>query len=180
MRARHMGFGLALTLMAATALQGYAATREETCAQLFRAYDRAVLLGSSAGQLEDSLVGRNVEPRAQRLIEVGCITRERDLAGIEALRGDLAADLSANPASASGAPIARTWLHVGIVPGIATELQVRGLFGALDIGVRGIGAPTLGRRIFVGPFTTAGGLAEATEIARRAGFVAPYPRRFGT
>ena len=57
-------------------------------------------------------------------------------------------------------------------------MQARQYFGGLGLRVRSIGAPGLGRRIYVGPFATEGGLAEATEIARRGGFVAPYPARF--
>ncbi len=167
-----------VAMVAATcaAPSGGAAASAEVCTRLFRHFDRDVLMFSSPGQTEDLLLSRNAQGSAQRLMEVGCVTREGDLAPLDALARELRGTLTGE----TGAPIPRIWLHVGIVPGIATEVQVRGFFADVGLRARGIGAPTLGRRIYVGPFVTEGGLAEAAEVARRAGFVAPYPRRFGT
>lgn len=164
----------ASTLIAAPA--SAAAPTEEVCTRLFQRFDRDILMFSSPGQTEDLLLSRNAQGSAQRLMEVGCVTREADLAPLDALARELRGTLTGE----SGAPIERIWLHVGIVPGISSEVALRGFFADIGLRARGIGAPTLGRRIYVGPFVTEGGLAEAAAIARRAGFVAPYPRRFGT
>ncbi len=33
---------------------------------------------------------------------------------------------------------------------------------------------TLGRRLFIGPFTSQGAVDQALEVARQAGFIAPH------
>jgi hypothetical protein len=173
---RLIGAGAALAALVgcASAASGPEA-RREVCERQFRAYDTAVRMFSGGGFDENLTLDPNVAREAQRLIEEDCLTRDRDLAGIYTMD---ALPVRAAPAG-SGARIDPIWLHVGIVPGVVTEIQARTFFGELGYQVRGIGAPMLGRRIFVGPFDTEGALAEAASIAAKAGFVAPYPRRFG-
>ena len=47
-------------------------------------------------------------------------------------------------------------------------------FRGLGYRSRGVGAPTLGRRLFIGPFTSQGALDQALDVARQAGFIAPH------
>ena len=65
-----------------------------------------------------------------------------------------------------------------VLPPAIEQTAQRARQGGVGLPVRSRGAPGLGRRIFIGPFDTEGGLAEGMEVARRAGFVAPYVRRF--
>jgi hypothetical protein len=145
------------------------------CTQRFSDYDRAVLFfGSSGAQQEHPRVAPAIDRSIQRLRAGDCLTGWDEIAGLpqlgDALRGTLQGE--------HGPAIRPTTLQVGVVLGISSEVQARQFFAGLGYRVRSQGAPYLGRRIYVGPFTTAGGLAEATELATRAGFVAPYPRRF--
>jgi hypothetical protein len=68
-------------------------------------------------------------------------------------------------------------VHLGIVTGIGDEAFVTRHFRGLGYRSRGIGAEGLGRRIYIGPFTSQGALDQALTVAREAGFVAPYPAR---
>ena len=97
---------------------------------------------------------------------------------------DRAADLDGMPAlaqrlapfaiAAGGAAIRPTTVELGIVTGIYDEGRVTVFFRGLGYRSRGVGAPTLGRRLFIGPFTSQGALDQALEVARQAGFIAPH------
>ena len=108
--------------------------------------------------------------RDRLLRQQGCLTRSSDLDGMEALFARLSPHVITN----SGAPIRATAVHVGIVMSIPDEARATRFFRGLGYRSRGIGAPGLGRRIYIGPFTSQGALDEALEIAREAGFISPY------
>ena len=55
-----------------------------------------------------------------------------------------------------------------------TRRGLTAFFRGLGYRSRGIGAQTLGRRLFIGPFTSQGALDQALEVARKAGFIAPH------
>ena len=76
--------------------------------------------------------------------------------------------------TAGGAAIRPTTVELGIVTGIYDEGRVTVFFRGLGYRSRGSGAPTLGRRLFIGPFTSQGALDQALEVARQAGFIAPH------
>ena len=65
-------------------------------------------------------------------------------------------------------------MDLGIVTGIWDEGRVTAFFRGLGYRSRGVGAPTLGRRLFIGPFTSQGALDQALDVARQAGFIAPH------
>jgi hypothetical protein len=159
--------GLAL-LLAAPALAA-----QPGCARLFATYDRAVHDFSYSGWGERPLAPA-ISRAVQRLRQQGCVTGWDDVSLLPSLGVEIADSLQGE----HGAPIRPTTLQVGIVEGIGLELDARRFFGELGYRVRSQGAPWLGRRIYLGPFTTEGGLAEAAAVAERSGFVAPYPRRF--
>ncbi|MBA3323862.1 MAG: hypothetical protein H0T41_00790 [Rhodobacteraceae bacterium] len=161
-----------LTLAACAAPPGGAAT--PGCVRLLQNYDLAERNFGNSSSLRELALPSAIERTAQLARQAGCITRAGDLDRLDAQRDAFAATLQGE----RGAPIPRTWLQVGVVAGVASEVQARNFFGGLGFTVRSRGAPGLGRRIFIGLFTTEGGLAEATDLALRAGFVAPYVRRF--
>ncbi len=145
------------------------------CARLFRDYDVALRTSGGGFGRPDLVLPTRVSRTAQRVRLGGCLTDfGEDQRALAALGPDLAAGLRGE----SGAPIRPVTLQLGIVPSYFNEFEARRFFGGLGYRVRSRGAPGLGRRIGLGPFTTAGGLAEAAEAARRAGFPAPYVWRF--
>ena len=68
-----------------------------------------------------------------------------------------------------------TAVHVGIVMSMYDEGRATQFFRGLGYRSRGVGAPDgLGRRLYIGPFTSQGALDEALSIAREAGFISPF------
>lgn len=141
----------------------------EVCAGLFRDYDvRSRIERTDAddarpgGMRSDSGLRRI----AMELNRRDCLTRPDDLAGLEAA--------PAGGIAESGAPLGRPIVvHAGAVTG-GSERAVA-FFEARGLRATSLGAPMLGRRVYVGPATTQGGLVELVLLAREAGFVAPYP-----
>ncbi len=153
---------------------GPALAASPRCAAHFRDYDRAVLFFSNSGWSNNPNPASAIDRSVQRLRQGDCLTGWDEIARVQLLGEELRGTLRGE----SGAPIKPTTLQVGIVLGINSEIQARQFFANLGYRVRSQGAPFVGRRIYIGPFTTEGGLAEAVEVALRAGFVVPYPRRF--
>lgn len=163
--------------VAATAAPAPAAAPgvDQTCVNRFRAYDRSITEFSNSGWGEGQpMMAASTSRAIQRLRQADCLTDWDDLAIMPTVQQELQGRLEGE----HGAPIRATSLLVGVVQGYSGELQARQFFSALGYRVRSQGAPFLGRRIFIGPFATEGGLAEATAVALRAGFVAPYPKFF--
>lgn len=145
-----------------------------TCERRLQEYDRATLFFSNGGWGRRQALSPEIQRTSQAARQAGCVTGVDVTDGLASqlpgIRGTLRGE--------QGAPIERTWLQVGVVGGISAEVQSRDFFSGLGFSVRSRGAPGLGRRIFIGPFATDGGLAEAIEVSRRVGFIAPFPRRF--
>lgn len=145
------------------------------CLAAFEAYDRAVWLYPSnkfgSDDAPATMVPAPVSRPAQALVTQGCLTSSADLAGMPAL----AARLAGHRVVDSGAAIRPTALHLGIVTGIGDEQESTWFFRGLGYRSRGVGAPTLGRRLYIGPFVSQGALDEAIAIAKEAGFIAPFP-----
>ena len=57
---------------------------------------------------------------------------------------------------------------------IYDEGRATQFFRGLGYRSRGVGALGLGRRLYIGPFTSQGALDQALTIAREAGFISPY------
>lgn len=104
------------------------------------------------------------------LRSAGCLTDGDDLAPM--------AGIGPEPVRDGGAPIPPTALHAGVVTSTADEALALGFFEARGVRARSVGAPGLGRRIYLGPFATQGALDGARDLAARAGFAAPYPAVF--
>ncbi len=139
------------------------------CAALFRQYDvtsqfeRTDADDSRPGDLRSDSGLRRL---AQELTRRDCLTRPDDLAGLEAA--------PARAVVESGAPLPRPLVvHAGAVTG-GSDAAVA-FFTERGLQATSIGAPLLGRRVYVGPATTQGGLLDLILLATEAGFVAPYP-----
>ena len=115
---------------------------------------------------------------SEALISNDCLTRSADLDGLPALYARLQPFLIEN----GGPAIRPVPVHLGIVTGISDEALVTRYFRGLGYRSRGIGAEGLGRRIYIGPFTTQGAADQALAVAREAGFIAPvaWSRRLTT
>ena len=109
----------------------------------------------------------------QQLRQEGCLTLSSDIDGMPALL----ARLSPHRITDGGAPIDATAVHVGIVMSIYDEGRATQFFRGLGYRSRGVGALGLGRRLYIGPFTSQGALDDALTIAREAGFISPYPAK---
>lgn len=170
-----MRHAIALLLALVTAAGACAASRAPdptVCASLYARYDSIVRNYGMSGFDEDLTIPQPRE--ASRLLAPlrmnDCLTSPEDLDGLEAL----AVRVAPYTIIDSGAPIRATPVHLGILTSAFDEPRVTRFFRGLGYRSRGIGAEGLGRRIYIGPFTTQGALDQALALAREAGFVAPY------
>lgn len=137
------------------------------CADLFRQFDAIEAgLSTPTGRRDNYSVPPELVVPARRLRSGGCITLTADLTALDAPAPTTFAE--------SGPQIPATSLHAGVVTNMNDDARVRAWFGAAGVPVRTIGSSALGRRVYLGPFATRGGLESATELARSAGFPAPY------
>jgi hypothetical protein len=144
------------------------------CLQLFEAYDNAVWLYPDNSWADDRpLLRGDVSRAAQRLRMGNCLTSSADLDGMQAL----AQRLRPYVITDSGPAIRPTTVGLGIVTGLYDEARTTAFFRGLGYRSRGVGAQTLGRRLFIGPFTSQGALDQALAVAREAGFISPHVAR---
>ena len=147
----------------------------EVCAVAFARYDTAARVYGSAsfdgfGLVPPSALSRYIGA----LRSNDCLTSSADLDAMDAL----AVRLAPYTIDRSGPAIRAVPVHLGIVTSITDEARVTRFFRGLGYRSRGVGASGLGRRIYIGPFTTQGGLDQALAVAREAGFIAPYPATY--
>lgn len=180
MRLRPLMAALALLALAGCAAPPAGPSRAgdpAVCLELFKRYDTATWLypESWIGEDDDTpaALSGSVDRAGRLLLLNGCLTRSEDLDGMP----ELAARLSPHTIESSGPAIRPVPVHVGIVTSIADEARATRFFRGLGYRSRGVGAEGLGRRIYIGPFTSQGALEEAMSIAREAGFIAPFPPR---
>jgi hypothetical protein len=111
-----------------------------------------------------------VEAQGARLREAGCLTNPPSSPVWTAPRKRSVVE--------SGPAIRPIALHAGAVLSMEDDARVRSFFEARGVRARSVGDPMLGRRIYLGPFATRGGLDSAAALARSIGFIAPYPAFF--
>ncbi|PZQ49646.1 MAG: hypothetical protein DI556_09230 [Rhodovulum sulfidophilum] len=144
------------------------------CPPRFQMYETA----TRAFGAPDNQRRRTTSPQVQsaaRWLRMGdCLTFTAQLAPMATL-GPGAGAQARTPA---GPTIPPTYLHVGIVTSSEDEARAKAFFAEQGLAARGLGAAFLGRRIYVGPFTTAGALEAGIGLARQAGFAYPYPTNF--
>ena len=144
------------------------------CPGLFEIYEAASRMTGAMGNQPRMTTSSQVR-EAARLLRMGdCLTFTDQLAPMATLGAEAGARARVN----SGPSIPPTSVHIGIVTSMADEARVIDFFAARGLRARGLGAPYLGRRIYVGPFATAGALEGAMTLARDAGFAYPYPSDF--
>lgn len=143
------------------------------CEFTFRQLDRELRF-SPSGQysvVDDRLVLR---PQFSRLsvqaLQAGCLTFTDDIADLDGLRQQA---LAGRPLDVSAA-IDPVPVHVGVVQSLVDEVLVLSFYRALGYRARSFGVDGFGRRVYVGPLGTEGQVEEVIDLARRAGFVAPY------
>jgi hypothetical protein len=148
----------------------------ERCEALFLRYDSAARVYQGSWFDEDGTILHpgQLARASQALISNDCLTRASDLDGLPAL----AARLEPYAIADSGKEIRPVPVHLGIVTGISDEAFVTRYFRGLGYRSRGVGAEGLGRRIYIGPFSTQGAADQALAVAREAGFIAPYVARY--
>jgi hypothetical protein len=173
MRARAIGLALLLAFAGCGVVPEQSSDRG-VCVATFRDYDRARQFNPDP--TFDRRTGRYrwdawVERLRLLLIQNDCLTRPRDMAGIDAA--------AVAPVAEGGAPLGRpVAVHVGTFTDEATAAAAVALFRAAGLRATSVGDQGLGRRVFAGPVATEGGLAATVDLATRAGFVAPYPSEF--
>ncbi len=144
------------------------------CRALFESYDQAVKLFPhySLGPDDRSQQNATVSRAANRLIAAGCLTTGRDIGGIDAL----GMTLGPREPVDSGPAIPPTAVHVGILTGgFIDASRAVAFFSSQGYDTRTIGAEKLGRRLYIGPVRTEGGLDQAIALAAEAGFPSAYP-----
>jgi hypothetical protein len=160
-------------LAAACTSQSRPARDPAVCQAIFEAYDAAAwAYPDNALRDDDSqiIVGPALSRRIQQLRTNGCLTLSRDLDGMP----ELAARLAPYTITDSGPAIPQTVVHLGVVLSIYDEGRTTQFFRGLGYRSRGIGAAALGRRLYIGPFTSQGAVDQALETAREAGFISPF------
>jgi hypothetical protein len=166
---------LTLVLVLA-ALAGAAAAQPRDpalCAALFRDYDQKAWLYPNQPFRDDDrarLIAPALERPTRLLRNHGCLTLSSDLDGMPAL----AARLAPYRIERGGAAIRPVPVHLGVVTSIIDEARATAFFRGLGYRSRGIGAAGLGRRLYIGPFTSQGAVDQALATAREAGFISPF------
>jgi hypothetical protein len=134
-----------------------------TCAALFDGLDAIDFL---------PVVGFDFrQMQLARLRQARCLTFSADIAGLEAIV------VPAGPAAAGPVLRPRVAVQAGVVTNMEDDARARAFFERLGYRARSVGAPGLGRRIYV-EATTQGEIGEIVGIAGQAGFVGAYPSRF--
>jgi hypothetical protein len=140
----------------------------QRCEALFREFDYVKqTMSTPSGFADDASIPPELQLEVGRLRQANCLTRP----------DDLTLDGSAGPIAESGARIVPATVHAGVVTDMAAEATVIAYFEARNGSPYSVGQPGLGRRIYLGPFVTAGGRDAALQAARRAGFASPYVGR---
>jgi hypothetical protein len=166
-------FGAATLVLAACAAGGMpdgGGDPAARCAALFRQFDFAKELSTDRNSLPDGMsVAPGLRSRIAALRQHDCMTRPDDL------------DLSGDPGAVAegGASIPPATIHAGVVTDMAAADRARAWFEGRGVKTLSLGEPGLGRRIYIGAFTTQGGRDAALALARSAGFVSPYVIEYG-
>lgn len=139
------------------------------CVGLFQAYDTAAAhMSTPTGRADRMGIPPALQRQVQNLRTGDCLT----------LTEELTLTVAAPAVTNRGAAIPPAGLHAGVVTNSADETAAIAFFEAHGVRARSVGAAGLGRRIYLGPFTTEGALSEAATLARAAGFAAVYPADF--
>ena len=121
----------------------------ERCVALFQTYDAInASMSTPSGKRDRMPIPSALQRPVGDLQQAGCLTLSDEL--------DLA--VAGAPVTDGGAAIDPVGLHAGVVTSMEDEAAARAFFSERGVPARSIGAPGLGRRIYLGPFATEGAL----------------------
>ena len=169
--------GLALIALAACTPSAFT-LEQPTCRELFADLDRVqrfygtdpLKFGPDGRAISDPALNRPV----RLLRSQGCVTRLDELGGIT----QAAADLQPFERVTGGEVLPRQSVHVGVLDGFAGVATANQYFRGLGYRTRSVGLDGLGRRYYIGPFTSAAEVAQALDVARAGGFADAYATQF--
>ncbi|WP_111430494.1 hypothetical protein [Rhodobacteraceae bacterium DSL-40] len=139
------------------------------CVARFQYFDTVkATMSTPTGRDDRASVPAALQFPIARLQQAGCMTKSADLT----LEGPVV------PVVNSGSEIGPTMIHAGVVTDMGDDGRAKRYFEARGVTVRSIGQPGLGRRVYLGPFTTQGALDAAMEASREGGFAYPYVTTF--
>ncbi|WP_424928042.1 hypothetical protein [Amaricoccus tamworthensis] len=142
-------------------------------------FERLERIGRSTAQLRFDYASESWEHppqlsrQIQKTVTEGCITRFEDLVLPDQLE-EIQDGFAIRNDERSIPPTA---IQAGVVNGLETSAKAKTIFLTLGYGVRTEGVMQLGRRVFIGPFTSQGALDQALGVAREVGFISPYVTR---
>lgn len=140
------------------------------CVGLYKRFDFSKqTLSTPTGFSDRAAIPFGLQSQIAALQQYDCLTRPDDLSvgGVPV------------PVTEGGAKIPPATIHVGIVTDMVAETQALTYFQARGIKTLSIGQAGLGRRIYIGAFTTSEGRDGAFAAARGAGFKWPYVIDYG-
>ncbi|MXU66424.1 hypothetical protein [Oceanomicrobium pacificus] len=143
--------------------------RAGNCVPLFREYDSLKTFdrGAGFGVGGPASFSTRLNIIETEIVAKLCITQDSQVKSV-AGRSDLAYAESGNPVS----PVR---LHIGTVNNWDTANRVKAEFESLGYQVSIQPSGRVGKRIYLGPFRTEGGLQRGAAAAREAGFFYIYP-----
>jgi hypothetical protein len=163
-----------LAAVACSPLPEDPATRGDICRDAFREYDRQVLLGGKDRPLrllpmetarQSNASGLGAE---SKLLQFNCLLRPGDMPDLAAI--DTAG--LAKPAAVTPAP--RQYVHLALVTNNADERTLRDFAESLGYNAGGKGVKQLGRRVFLGPFSSVEEQQAALNLAEALGIRSAY------
>lgn len=141
------------------------------CVALFQRFDALEgRLGTPSAREDRRVADPRLMHLGQRLQTVGCFTTPTELADLDALVQP--------PPAEPGSRILPSSLHAGVVISMGDDARVRTFFARMGVRVRTVGSAPLGRRVYLGPFDSAGAVEDALGLALGAGFASPYLAEF--
>lgn len=168
-----MALGAAGFALAACSTDGVptgGVTSSDYCIALYKRLDFAVqTMSTPSGRSDRMAIPVSLQPHVAALQQNKCLSRP----------GDLQFPPDAPAVAESGAAISPVTIHVGTVTDMSADADAIAFFESRGIKTLSIGQPGLGRRIYIGAFTTAGGRDSALALARQAGFEWPYVITYG-
>jgi len=164
-----------LLLAACAPLPENPVARGEICRDAFRDYDREKRLSPDflpIRPIPEAPPFQQGSPEfaaESRLLQFDCLLRPDDMPDLAALdRAGLA-----KPAPLTPAP--RQYVHLALVTNNADEAALRGFAESLGYNAGAKGVKRLGRRVYLGPFTSAEEQAAALRLAEALGIRSAYP-----
>lgn len=170
---RWIGFGLLFGLLGCGGVEMAEEERIARCLGHFRDYDRALAFGGGESEIVRRVIGNtDTRPLAREIAEAGlkrleCYSEPGDLSAAAAGSARFAGD-------GIGTLARPEYLHAGLYRGRGEANRVSAYFKELGYRVRNVGAPGLGRRIFVGPLESVEARRGAEALARAAGLKTSY------